>query len=210
MYLRVTRVQAPVDRLDEIVQAFKGTALPGVQKLAGYAGSVLAIDRGSGDGQVATFWESAEALRASAAPAEGLRAATVQAGGGKVTSVQEFEIALLERAGAPSMPAFLRVVRATADPAKINDMVEATRTRALPVLRDLPGFRALNVSVDRGSGLVAVTGVWGSEAEREASDAQIGQIRSNILEIGGATNPEISRYEVFAVEFVGAGMASNA
>ena len=210
MYLRVTRVQTPLDRLDDIVQQFKGTALPAIQKLPGYAGSVLGIDRSSGDGQVATFWESAEALQTSASAAAGIRSEATQASGGKVISVQEYEIALLERAGPPVLPAFLRVVRADVDPAKIDAMVEATRSQALPVLRNLSGFRALNVSVDRGSGLVQVTGVWSTEADREASDAKIAAIRSDIFQIGGATNPEISRYEVLAVEFVGAGMTATA
>lgn len=210
MYVRATRVQSPPERLDDMVKAFTATALPAIRALPGYAGSSLAIDRQTGDGQAVTFWDSAEALANSESAAAGIRTDTVQAGGGNVVSVQRGEVALLERAVAPSVPSFLRVVRGQGDPGKIDAMVQATRDKALPILRGLRGFRALAVSVDRDSGATVVTSVWDTAEDREASDKAIDETRRSIYATGGATQPpDVSRYEVMSVEFVGVGSASR-
>jgi heme-degrading monooxygenase HmoA len=205
MYARITRVQSPPERLDDLVNTFTTNALPALRSLPGYAGSSLGIDRSSGDGQAVTFWESAEALKSSETAATGIRNDTVQAGGGKVASVQRLEVALFERFAPATAPAYIRVVRAQGDRTKIDTLVQATRERALPVLRDTHGFRALVIAVDRDSGGSVVTTVWDSPEDREASDAKIDAIRRDLFAMAGATQPpEISRYEVHAVEFVGA------
>ncbi len=205
MYARLTRVQAPVDKLDALTASFKDSALPALRKMPGYAGGTLAVDRGSGDGQAVTFWESAQALHDSEARATEIRSETVGAGGGSVTAVQRLEVVLMERATEPKLPSFLRVVRGTCDPSRIDAMVQATRDRAMPILRQASGFRALTVGVDRSSGDVVVTGVWSSAEARQASDAQIAPVRREIFELGGAGQPEIAMYEVMHVEFVGVG-----
>jgi heme-degrading monooxygenase HmoA len=210
MYVRSTRVQSPPERLDDMVNAFISTALPAIRALPGYAGSSLGVDRQTGDGQAATFWDSAEALANSETAATGIRTDTTQAAGGTVVSVQRGEVVLLERAAQPSVPAFIRVVRAQGDPAKLDAMVQATREKALPILRGLRGFRALVVSVDRDSGLSVVTSVWDTAADREASDAAIDEVRRGVFATAGATQPpDVSRYEVMSVEFVGVGAASR-
>jgi len=209
MFARLTRTQGQPDRIEENLAIFTSSALPRIKSLPGYAGSTLAVDRQTGEGQVVTFWESAEALRQSADAAAGIRNETVQASTGKVVSVDEYEIALMERAQAPGLPSFLRVVRGQADPAKLDAMVQTVRDKALPVARTQKGFRALVVSVDRQTGRFVVTGVWDSAEDREASDSALGSVRAGIFADYSAGQPEISRYEVLAVEFVGVGAASN-
>lgn len=205
MYARITRVQAPPARIDDLAQAFTGSAVPALRKLSGYAGSVLAVDRGSGDGQAVSFWESKEAMKNSAGSATGIRTETTQRAGATVTSVDEVEVALIERQDAPSAPAFLRVIRSKTDPSRLDGLVQACRDQALPALRGVPGFRALNVSVNRESGSVAITGVYATAEAREAADARMADLRRSIFEGAQASPPQISLYEVLAVEFVGAG-----
>lgn len=205
MYARITRVQLPADRVDDLIDSFKNTAVPGLEALPGYAGHSLAVDRSSGDGQAVTFWESEKALRDSEEKATGIRTQTVDAGGGKVATVYRLEIALMERATPPSQPAFLRVIRATGDAKRFDAMVQATRDKALPICRGLKGFRALLVGVDRSSGQAQVTSVWSTAQDRDSSDAALAGIRREIFELGGAGQPEISKYEVVSVQFVGAG-----
>jgi heme-degrading monooxygenase HmoA len=209
MYARITRVQAPPSRVEDLARSFTDAALPALRAISGYAGSSLAIDRASGDGQAVTFWESKEALQASDQAASGIRGDTVSAAGGQVTSVQRLEILLMERAAPAQAPAFLRVVRARVDPTRLDAMTQATRGDALPLLRGLQGFRALVVSADRQSGDCVVTSVWDSPEARDASDSRIADVRRSIFEIGGASSPEIAKYEVLSVEFVGAGATAS-
>lgn len=210
MYARITRVQAPPDRLDDIAKAFVNDALPALRALRGYAGSSLAVDRASGDGQAVTFWESREALESSEQAATGIRTETTQAGGGQVASVQRLEVALMERVAPASRPAFLRVIRTKADPARLDALLQAVRDQAIPAVRPLTGFRALVVSLDRDAGDVVVTAVYATAADREEADRRMADIRNAVLAAGGADRPEISLYEVLAVEFVGVGAAASA
>lgn len=208
MHARLTRVQAPPEKLDALVEHFVQRALPALRDLPGYAGSSLAVDSNSGDGQAVTFWDSAESLAASETAANGIRSDTVGAAGGSITAVQRLEVALMEQRTPPSTPAYLRVMRATGDPSRIDDVVQETRDKALPILEGLAGFRAVTVGIDRQSGDTVVTGVWNSPAEREASDAQMAPIRREIFELGGAGQPELCFYEVKHVEFVKVGAPS--
>lgn len=207
MYARVSRLQGPPDRIDELVSHFTSTSLPAIRALPGYAGSSLAVDKDRGDGQAVTFWESKEALEATEQVATGIRTAATQAGGGTLVSVHRLEIAIMERAGQPTTPAFLRVMRAQGDPSRLDAMIQATREKALPVLRTLSGFRALVVGVDRQSGFGMITGVWDTVADREASNERMQGIRKEIFDISGA-QPEIALYEVKAVEFTKVGATS--
>jgi hypothetical protein len=65
------------------------------------------------------------------------------------------------------------------------------------------------VSVQRLEVALMVTGVWDTAEQREASDTRIADIRRRIFETGGARTPEVSRYEVLSVEFVGVGAATG-
>jgi heme-degrading monooxygenase HmoA len=208
MFARLTRVQSSPDRINDNFAAFNNTALPRVRTLPGYAGATLAVNRQSGDSQIVTFWDTEDALKQSAAAAAGIRSDTVQAGGGQVTAIEEYEVALMERVTPPSTPAFLRVMRSQTDPARQDALVQATREQALPVLKTLPGFRAVVVNLDRQSGRVIITGVWATAQDRDASETSMADIRTRVFAAAGAGQPEILRYEVLAVEFVGVGAPS--
>jgi heme-degrading monooxygenase HmoA len=205
MYARVSRFQAAPDRVDDQVDAFMTHALPVLQSMPGYAGHSLAVDQQSGDGQAVSFWESKEALAATREQASGLRAETLQKGGATVTSVKEYEQLLMETATRASAPAYIRVTRGQLDLSKLDGLVAAMRDEAVPALRALDGFRAVVVAVDRESSSFVITTVWDSAATREASDSAIDELRRRIFSNAGASAPEVARYEVKSVEFVGAG-----
>jgi heme-degrading monooxygenase HmoA len=209
MYARVSRVQAPPDKVDDLIKHFTGSALPALRKMSGYAGHSLGVDRDSGDCQAVTFWDSREALDGSEEGAKQVRTETTDAGGGKVTSVDRFEQVMMERAGPASAPAFVRVNRGKVDPDRIDDLARNMKEEALPAVRSQPGFRALVLGADRDSGKFMITSVWGTADQREASLSAIADIRKRAFESVGAPEPELSTYEVASVEFVGAGALSS-
>jgi len=208
VYARISRVQAPPERIADLVDAFKNSALPALRQMPGYAGSSLAVDQASGDGQAVSFWESREAAQNSRDAATGIRTSTTQASGASIVSVQEYEQTLMERAQPPSLPAFLRVTRAAIDAGKIDALTTAMRDEALPAVRNLAGFRALVLGVDRENGRFVITSVWDSAQNREAAESVINDLRARIFGAVGSGDPEVSRYEVKSVEFVGVGAAS--
>ena len=203
MHARISRVQAPVDRIDDMISEFTGSVLPVLREINGYAGHALAVDRGSGDCQAVTFWESESALEASEDAGGRLRTQTTTAASASVVSIARLETVMMERSGPPRTPAVLRVTRANADPAKLDDLARRMREDALPTVQGLSGFRALTLGVDRRSGDFVITSVWGSPEDREASMEAIREIRKETFAAIGASDPDASNYEVASVEFVG-------
>lgn len=208
MYARISRMQVSPERIGDIVDSFKNTALPGVRAIPGYAGSSLGVDESTGDGQVVTFWDSKESAAASRQAATGIRTSVVEATGATLVSVQEYEQVMLERGTPPQLPSFLRVTRGTADTAKIDQLGAAMRDEALPAVRGLAGFRALALGVDRETGRFVITSVWDSAANRDASETTIYALRDRIFGNVGIGTPEVSKYEAKSVEFVGVGAAT--
>lgn len=208
MYARISRVQAPPERIGELIEAVKTKALPALRAMPGYAGCSAGVDRSSGDAQVISFWDSQQALEDSREKATGLRT-SVTAGLATITSVKEYEQLLMERFTPPSPPAFVRVTRCTFDTSKLDQLISDMRNEAVPAVRALNGARALVLAADRATGDGAVTSVWDSAANREASDSALDALRRRIFEAAGARQPEVSLYEVFLVEFVGVGAATN-
>lgn len=208
MYARISRMQVSPERIGDIVDSFKNTALPAVRAMPGYAGSSLGVDESTGDGQVVTFWDSKESAAASRQAATGIRTSVVEATGATLVSVQEYEQLLMERMTPPSLPAFLRVTRGSVDPTKIDQLATAMRDEALPAVRGLAGCRALVLGVDRENARFVITSVWDSAANRDASETTINSLRDRIFGNVGVGTPEVSKYEVKSVEFVGVGAAT--
>jgi heme-degrading monooxygenase HmoA len=208
MYARITRVQAPPERIGELVTAFKEQGLPALRALSGYAGSSLAIDPTSGDGQAVSFWDSREAMQASRQAATSIRTSTVEQGGGTVTAVKEYEQAIFERVSPPATPAYLRVTRLSVPGDSIDGLIRDMRDDALPTVRGLAGFRALTVGVARETGECVIVSVWDTAEHRDASEPTIEQLRTRIFGAAGGTNVDVAKYEVKTVEFVGVAAAT--
>lgn len=94
MYARVTRSRVPLDRIDEAIAWFEGTALPPFSTLPGFRGALELVDRESGEGLTLTFWDSAEAREASEAAAASARSEGAAAGGLEILGVERYEVAL--------------------------------------------------------------------------------------------------------------------
>jgi hypothetical protein len=94
MYARVTPVEGSPEKVEDGIHAFKDKILPTVQGVSGYKGSFLMVDRSSGKGIGISLWESEDARRAAGEAVASAREATIQAMGGTVPPVQEYEVAV--------------------------------------------------------------------------------------------------------------------
>ena len=74
MFVRLTRVQNQLDRLDAAIANYQQVVLPQARQLSGFNGALLLVDRSSGAGISVSYWETEEALRASEQGASAIRA----------------------------------------------------------------------------------------------------------------------------------------
>ncbi|MFE0465170.1 antibiotic biosynthesis monooxygenase [Kitasatospora sp. NPDC058965] len=94
---RIGRFQMPPDRLDELTELFRSTALPAFEATAGFAGATLLADRGTGFGSVGTLWATRAALAASRGAQATSRAKATAATPMNLIALEEFEVVLLDR-----------------------------------------------------------------------------------------------------------------
>ena len=92
MYARVTAVQGSADKVDEGIASFKSQVLPAVKGVDGYKGALMLVDRSSGKGLGITLWESEDARRRGGETVAKARESTIQAMGGTVPPVDEYEV----------------------------------------------------------------------------------------------------------------------
>ena len=92
MHARITRVEGSPEQLENGVANVTGTVIPTAKGMAGFAGAYFLADRSSGTMIGITLWDSEEALRASEEAAEGLRQGAASATGGRIASVERFEV----------------------------------------------------------------------------------------------------------------------
>ena len=73
MYARLTTIEGSPDRMDDAERHIQEQTLPQLQKMEGFQGFVSMGDRQSGKVIGVAFWESEEALRASAEAVSSVR-----------------------------------------------------------------------------------------------------------------------------------------
>jgi heme-degrading monooxygenase HmoA len=166
--------------------------------LEGYLGCGLLVDRGSNTVVSVTYWATAEARQASESASARIRAQVV---GENVRQIEmdRFEEVISERMRAPGGQAFLRSTDLYGVPDKLDDGIAFVRDKALPVLKQQPGFRAMLVSVNRETGRMMAASVWETEQARAASEASIQNLRGEAAKILGASGARVENFETVYV-----------
>src|SRR5215203_3194048 len=96
MYARVTTLEVPPGRMDDATHHVQEQVLPQLSQMEGFKGFIALLSRQSGKLQGVAFWESEEALRATDEAVVPIRAGAAEALGGRVASVEEFEVVVFE------------------------------------------------------------------------------------------------------------------
>lgn len=95
MWARFNHWQAPVDEIDQAIEAFLefGREIkPRKREEPGYRGLYAFVDRTTGRGVTITLWDSEDDMRASEAKAEQQRNEGTARAGGQVGDVERYEI----------------------------------------------------------------------------------------------------------------------
>jgi len=92
MHARVTQFGFPKERVDETVKYTKEQIIPNAKKQPGFRHGYWMLDRAVGKGMAVVIFDSEASVRATDEGAARRNAGTEQATGGKVTSVDRYEV----------------------------------------------------------------------------------------------------------------------
>lgn len=93
MFARATTLQGSADNVEVGVQQYQ-EALSRFRQIPGNQGAFLLIDRRAGKGIGVTLWESEQAMTDSREQADQLRQQAAEQAGGRIESVEEYEVAV--------------------------------------------------------------------------------------------------------------------
>jgi heme-degrading monooxygenase HmoA len=202
MFLRVTRIQTPPDKAEQAIENFETNIVKGFRAAPGNQGAVLLVDRETGAALGITYWESAKALAASEQTAIQSRVqATKGVPGSQIVNVERGELMIMDRAGAPKAGSFVRATTVNGDPDKLDAAIVQLRNHVLPVLKAQKGYRATIASVDRQSGRLAVSTVWETKTDLDASESKIAGPRADVAKAAGAGSHDV-QVEIFETAVV--------
>jgi hypothetical protein len=199
--MRLTRVQSSPDEIDQTITDFTGEVIPVAQRAVGYAGAAIYVNRETGQAAGVTFWESAQALAASEMIGIDARTQAGEFTGVNIVDVQRFQIVLFDRAQAPRMPAYTRVDNGFMPPDRLDAFANFIRDDVTPAVRQRHGYCWMTTSVDRTSGVVAVTSNWETAENREMAASSFAPVLQRAGEFG--LNPiRIDLYEQAVVQLL--------
>ncbi|MER5642588.1 antibiotic biosynthesis monooxygenase [Kitasatospora sp. NPDC002227] len=94
---RLVRLEFDPAGADRLVSSYQDRAVPGLGSIDGFVGGALLINRAAGQGSVGALFRDRAALEASRGPQAAIRAKASVAAGVRVRSLEEFDVALLDR-----------------------------------------------------------------------------------------------------------------
>ncbi|TML32770.1 MAG: hypothetical protein E6G35_01415 [Actinobacteria bacterium] len=195
MYARSTTIQADVKSIDAGIAYVRDEVMPELLRIDGCVGLSLLVDRQSGRCIATSSWESAQAMRASAAQVQPIRDQAAQRFGGKA-QVEEWEIAIMHRDHPSHDGACVRVTWMQRDPSEVDQAIDYMRTSALPAIERYEGFCSASLLVDRSSGRLVASVTLDSPAALEHGREQAVRLRAEGAEQTGALMLDVGEFEL--------------
>lgn len=196
MFARITTIDGSPQRVDDAVDFIRSEVEPALSLLEGSRGLGMFVDRSSGHVVVTSAWSTAATRAASAPKIANLRGKALEILQAQQASIEDFELAVIDRPR-PAEPGYWqRVTRFSCAPPDLDLAIDAFRTTALPALELLDGFCAgvLLVDPSRGIGLGSVT--FDSYAALAATRNQSQEVRSTTLAKAHAAVEDVIELEV--------------
>jgi hypothetical protein len=92
MWARVTTIEGSPDQADLAVKVAEEDVIPTAKQWQGFSGGWWLLDRTTGRILAMTLWDSEESMNASAEAATQLRTDSTEQIGGKIASVENYEV----------------------------------------------------------------------------------------------------------------------
>ncbi len=198
MYARSTTFRGEPDAIDDGIAYTRDEVLPAVQQMAGCIGLSMLVDRHTGRCIVATSWEDAEAMRASAEAIQSLRETAVRTVHGveRETEVVEWEVGVLHRVREVPDRAACRVIHTRGPLGAADHIIDGFRTNIVPRIDDLAGFCSVSLLVNRETGRCAITTVYEDRQTMNRAKGQAQAMREEFTEHMGMHITEVTEFDV--------------
>lgn len=177
MFVRMSTIHGAEGKTDAAVEFVEEVGRPALESAAGSRGVAVFVDDESGRTVVASYWDTADAMRASESALASLRGQAAAVGGGDIT-IQSYEVAVARRLSVPAAGARVRLLRVQGDPHTIDDMIAFYRAEALPVLVGLAGLCSVQLLIDRESGDLISATAWEDAAVLAAAQGDLAKVIS--------------------------------
>jgi hypothetical protein len=92
MYVRISTIEGDAGKIDDAVAAINEKVLPTLKEIEGFTAANFAVDRSTGKMVGIAFWASEDALEKSVEAVNPIRTAVADAMGGRVVSVESYEL----------------------------------------------------------------------------------------------------------------------
>lgn len=184
MYAREVTVQGANDPA-KAVELIDSTILPGLSPLSGFKGLSLSGDPESGTAWFVSNWATVEDLIASREGSEEVRKEGAAKGGVVVTRVREWVSPSYEvSASAPTAGLPVNLNQHLYNPTLIEEVVGYFLWVAEPLYQSSPGFRSVQMLVDRTTGEVQVISSWDDTQSLEQGFERLGASRDRAVAKG--------------------------
>lgn len=164
MFARYTNVRGDPSRIDAAIDYADGPARAAVESTEGNRGFAVVVDTERGRLVGASYWDSAESLRASETALADSRASAAAALGGEVT-IERFEVVVGFRHSFPARGALVRLGPLTVPPARVEELISLMNEESVPRVKGAAGLCSFQMLLDRSTGAGMVVSAWeGQEA----------------------------------------------
>jgi heme-degrading monooxygenase HmoA len=185
MFARYTTVRGDPSKIDAAIDYVDGQARAAVEGTEGNLGFAVVADAERGRIVGASYWDSAESMRAAETNLADIRAATADVLGGEV-SMERFEVALGFRHSFPARGATVRLARLELDPARAEEAISLMREENMPRVKGTDGLCSWQLLLNRESGSGMVVTAWESQEAAEAFWPTAQQLRARAADRVGA------------------------
>ena len=196
MYARTTTVRGDPQAVDEGIAYVREAVWPMLRGMSGCVGMSMLADRDDGRCIVTAAWATDEAMRASAVAVGDLRDRAAEVMRAETMSVTVWEIALLHRVHPTGDGACARVTWVEADPADLDDLVDAVRMSLLPRMEELPGFCSASLMVDRETGRASASISYESREAMASSRDAAAAMREDLSRAMDVRITEVAEFDL--------------
>jgi heme-degrading monooxygenase HmoA len=167
MFARYTTVRGDPSKIDAAIEVVDGAARASVEATEGNLGFGVLADAKGGRLIGASYWDSAESMRASEAALADTRASAAAALGGEA-SIERFEMTLGFRHSIPGRGAVVRLSHFEMDPARVDEAISLMREETAPRVKGADGLCSFQQLLNRATGAGLIVSAWESQAAAEA------------------------------------------
>jgi heme-degrading monooxygenase HmoA len=177
MFARYTTVRGDPNKMESAIDYVDGQARAAVEGTDGNRGFAVFADAEGGRIIGASYWDSAESMRASEAGLAGTRADAAAVLAGEV-SIESFEMTHGFRHSMPARGAVVRLSRLEVAPSRVDEAISLMREETAPRVKGADGLCSFQQLLDRDTGSGVIISTWESQAAAEAFWPTAEQLRA--------------------------------